>query len=175
LSSTYRTFSTKRIDKSRIKHFAWMIEAAFSILLIIVILNPAVLSSLTGSQAPMAVVKGESMLPVLREGDIVFTYKPSPSEIRVGDVIVYKAYSNKLIIHRVVDVKIVNNKYYYVTKGDNNSGPDVIYFDVVNNRPLGISYERVVGKVLSINDIVVKIPYLGYISLWFQEIRSSLT
>jgi signal peptidase len=95
-----------------------MVEVAFSILLIVIVLNPTILSSLTGSQAPMAVVKGESMLPILREGDIVFTYKPNPSEIKIGDVIVYKTYTNKLI---------------------------------------------------------VKIPYLGYISLWFQEIRFSIT
>lgn len=114
------------------------------------------------------------MLPVLREGDIVFTYRPSPSEINIGDVIVFRASSNKLIIHRVVDVKIIGGNYYYVTKGDNNYGPDIIYFDLVGNQPLGVSYNRVVGKVLSLNDMVVKIPYLGYISLWFQEIRSSL-
>lgn len=172
--STYLIFSTIRIDKSKIKQYTWMVEVAFSILLVVIVLNPAILSSLTGSQAPMAVVKGESMLPILREGDIVFTYKPNPSEIRIGDVIVYKTYTNKLIIHRVVEVRIVDGKYYYVTRGDNNPGPDIIYFDVVNHRPLGVSYDRVVGKVLSVDGFVVKIPYLGYISLWFQEIRSSI-
>ncbi|MFZ8791425.1 MAG: signal peptidase I [Thermosphaera aggregans] len=173
--STCLIFSEIRIDKSKIKQYTWMVEVALSILIIVIVLNPAILSSLTGSQAPMAVVKGESMLPVLREGDIVFTYKPNPSEIRIGDVIVYKTYTNKLIIHRVVEVRIVDGKHYYVTRGDNNPGPDIIYFDVVNNRPLGVSYDRVVGKVLSVDNFIVKIPYLGYISLWFQEIRSSIT
>ncbi|MEM0506329.1 MAG: signal peptidase I [Thermosphaera sp.] len=170
----YQTFLMRRINYSRLKPYVSLLELIIALVLVIIIANPLVLSTITGSQAPLAVVKGESMLPVLREGDIVFTYRPSPSEINIGDVIVFRASSNKLIIHRVVDVKIIGGNYYYVTKGDNNYGPDIIYFDLVGNQPLGVSYNRVVGKVLSLNDMVVKIPYLGYISLWFQEIRSSL-
>ncbi len=122
-----------------------------------------ILSYTTGSDTPIAVVKGYSMFPLLREGDIVFAYKPAPSDIHVGDIIIYKSIDGKLIIHRVIKVVIEDNRYYYITKGDNNPIPDYPEF-----RGPGIPYERVEGVVIKINNATFKIPYLGYLSLWFH-------
>lgn len=112
----------------------------------------------------MAVVKGESMLPLFREGDLVFINKVKPDEIKVGDIIVYSTRGGSLIIHRVIEVKVEDNKYYYVTKGDNNVFPDFAYFE--NGK--GIPYNRVVGKIFTIGDNAVKIPYLGHLALMFR-------
>ncbi|MCD6301393.1 MAG: signal peptidase I [Staphylothermus sp.] len=117
----------------------------------------------TGSETPIAVVKGYSMFPLLREGDIVFAYKPKPADIREGEVIIYRSIDGKLIIHRVVEVVIKDNRYYYITKGDNNPVPDYAEF-----RGPGVPYERVEGVVIEMNNAVFKIPYLGYLSLWFH-------
>ncbi|MEM1639222.1 MAG: signal peptidase I [Desulfurococcaceae archaeon] len=113
----------------------------------------------------VAVVKGKSMLPLLREGDIVFITRVKPSEINIGDVVVYKTPMGTLIIHRVIGIVVENNKYYYVTKGDNNPAPDFLYF--VNGK--GIPYERIVGKVIELNGVIFKIPYLGNLALMIRN------
>ncbi len=130
------------------------------IAVVFAIFSRQILSIVTGSSVPLAVVDGYSMCPTLREGDLVISYNVSPEDIRVGDIIIYESYKKELIIHRVVGVSVVNGKYYYVTKGDNNREPD----------PFKVPYEKVRGKVLEVsNGSVFKIPYLGYLSLWIHK------
>ncbi len=128
------------------------------------IFSRPILTSITGSTTPLAVVEGYSMFPVLREGDLVFAYRPPPSDIHVGDIIIYRALTGQLIIHRVIKVIVYNGEYYYVTKGDNNFAPDLGQF-----RGPGISYDRVEGKIVILNGYVFKIPYLGYLSIWYHR------
>jgi signal peptidase len=123
-----------------------------------------ILSAVTGSSTPIAVVEGYSMFPLLREGDLVFAYKPQPSQIHVGDIVIYRDLRGILVIHRVVRVKIVDGKYYYVTKGDNNEVPD--YYEFAG-KP-GIPYSRIEGKVWEVNGMVFKLPYIGYLSIWYH-------
>jgi len=63
--------------------------------------------------------QGESMLPILRENDIIYFKKISFSEIKVNDLIIFKK-KNQLITHRV----IYKTKKYLITKGDNNPNSD---------------------------------------------------
>lgn len=132
---------------------------------IIILLTIIVASKLFMAEVPVAVVKGNSMLPLLREGDIVFIVKSGPQNIEVGDIVVYRTYTGSLIIHRVIEVREIDGKYYYVTKGDNNNIPDVHHFDY----GIGISGERVVGKVVSVDHTVFKIPYIGNLVLLFRK------
>ncbi len=136
------------------------------ILIIIIGLNlKNILVSFTGTDVPIAVVRGSSMYPLLREGDIVFSYKPKPDQIKEGDIIIYESIvHNRLIIHRVVEVRIINNNYYYQTKGDNNFDRD--YREFTGPGRAGIPYDRVKGVVISIDKTIFKIPYLGYLSIW---------
>jgi len=46
--------------------------------------------------------RGASMLPLLRNGDVVTVTPAAPIEIRVGDVICYESLPGRLAIHRVV-------------------------------------------------------------------------
>lgn len=160
----------------------------------LLILAPLLAHAYT-SYVSFAVVKGNSMLPLLREGDLVVLVRPSPDDIKVGDIIVYKALhaGSTYIIHRVIAVEKVGGAYYYRTAGDNNRivytvperdfkpGPPYIrvvgledgwivveryvedrqYYDA----PYGVSYSRVLGKVVSIGGKPLKVPYLGYVSL----------
>jgi len=116
------------------------------------------------AQIPVAVVQGNSMLPLLGEGDVVFILKAYPNEIREGDIIVFWAPGKThLIIHRVIKVIQGHGNTYYITKGDNNPFPDS-----------GIAYDEVVGKVLSINGVTFKIPYVGHLTLIFREVWRQL-
>lgn len=83
------------------------------------------------------VVCGSSMLPTIKEGDIidVTLFK----KYYVGDVVAF-FYNNKLLVHRIV--KYVNELLY--CKGDNSF------------RIEKVSYSDVVGKVVSINGLPIK-------------------
>ena len=112
------------------------------------------------AEIPIAVVKGQSMLPLLREGDLVIITKVNnPSDIKVGDVVVYRNPVGKLIIHRVIMVWKAGNEYYYITQGDNNMFPDYPK----------VAYSSIVGKVFNLGNSVFKIPYIGHLLLLLRD------
>jgi len=144
-----------------------LIKIVIVVAVIVIGLNfKVILTVITGCDVPVAVVEGYSMYPLLREGDVVFAYKAPPDQIKPGQIIIFEGVGGKLIIHRVIDVKRVGDRFYYVTKGDNNQIPDIMHF----SSGVGIPYERVKGVVVSVDNAVVKIPYLGYLSIWFRAI-----
>lgn len=82
-------------------------------------------------------VEGNSMYPMLVHGQKV-KIDNNKNNINIGDIILYRYYSNHLTIHRIVGIIIKNEKVYYQTKGDNNEHPD----DYL------ISKEDIIGKLI---------------------------
>jgi len=109
----------------------------------------------------VAVVEGRSMEPTMHTGDLVLLEKKPPEDIKPGDVVVYSV-GGKYIIHRVLKVFIHNGEYCYVVKGDNNPVPDP-GFPECGGR--GIPYDAIIGVAYSYNGMVVKIPYIGGVSV----------
>lgn len=108
----------------------------------------------------LAVVEGTSMEPTLQSGDLVVVMKRvSLDDIAVGDIIVYRR-GGALIIHRVIRVE----DGALITKGDNNWLPDP-----------PVRFQAVVGKVLGFGDGVVKVPLVGYLTLFVRYSMTSLT
>jgi signal peptidase I len=95
-------------------------------------------------------------------GDIIVVAGKRPERIAVGDVIVFHSVRPYPIIHRVVKVRTDDAKHYFTTKGDHN--PTI----VGNIGEESIAEERVIGVAR------FKIPYLGYIKIWFVEIMEKL-
>ncbi len=140
------------------------IAIAALILAIMAFIRP-ILTLITGSEAPLAAIDGKSMLPTLREGDLVFSYKPKPNEISVGDVVIYRRGST-LIIHRVVAVLNEGASPCYLVKGDNNPIAD----PALPPCRSGIPYSSIEGKVIEVSGYLLKLPYLGYYSLWLNDL-----
>lgn len=90
-------------------------------------------------------------------GDIIVLTGRAPEGIKVGDVIVYSSRKPYPIIHRVVEVDPVSQKFQ--TKGDNNIGQ--ISTPELNEQ--NVPYSALLGKA------VFKIPYLGYVKIFFVE------
>ena len=88
------------------------------------------------------------------KGDIMILKGIKPKDIKIGDVLVYEnsIHSNP-IIHRVVEIKEGNR---FITKGDNNPGPDGS--DITENQI------KKTGKA------VIRVPLLGWIKIWFVSI-----
>ncbi len=141
----------------------------FLLLLVLVEFN-SILSLILHTNVPLAVISSTSMTPTLNVGDIVILEGVSLDEIKVGDIIVFNGYviNNKEvdistpIIHRVVDIKVINGNVFYVTKGDRNPAPDMWL----------VPFKKVIGKVMEINGAAFKIPFVGYLSLLSHDILS---
>ncbi|MBU0757210.1 MAG: signal peptidase I [Nanoarchaeota archaeon] len=94
-------------------------------------------------------------------GDIIVLFGKDAEKINVGEVIVFRKYPPDPlrpdpIIHRVVNKKNMEDKYYFQTKGDHNPTSDP--------SESNISEDQVIGYA------VFRIPYLGYIKIWVVEI-----
>lgn len=90
-----------------------------------------------------------SMEPGIQTGSII-AIKPGGDMERFqkGDVITFKESENKLITHRVLEVKGTGENTQYITKGDNNDAPDLSPVLAAN----------VVGEYNGFT-----IPYIGYL------------
>lgn len=62
---------------------------------------------------------GNSMLPLIKDGDKIFIKRSKPTEMKVGDVIAFET-PNSITIHRVIGKKFRNGQLFLIEKGDNN-------------------------------------------------------
>jgi len=99
-----------------------------------------------------------------RKGDILIVWGRFTPEI--GDVVIFQpnpeAYSQKPIVHRIV--KIEDN--IIQTKGDHNAEQLTPSNNNLNTDETHITQEQIIGKA------VFKIPYLGWVKIWFAEFIS---
>ncbi|WP_099209333.1 signal peptidase I [Thermococcus henrietii] len=99
------------------------------------------------------VILTDSMEPHINPGDLVVTRPVSPSELHVGDVILYEVHigsSTYRISHRIVAIKTdESGRIYFVTKGDNRKYTD----------PWRVYPDQVIGKVILV------IPKVGMV--WY--------
>jgi len=149
---------------------------------------PIVNADLSGKDGhgyyPMAVVSGVSMEPILHSGDVVFIEKVNPSQVHVGDVIVYKWIGKKYVIHRVAKIYKFDNRLCFVTWGDDrktNPFPDPGYpsecgyvkvKDPITKRYViasGVPSYEILGKVVSFKGYIIKIPYIGSLAIVLRK------
>ncbi len=109
------------------------------------------------------------MEPALVKGDIVAWMPVRIEDVEIGDIVVFKSYikwpSEKLIAHRVTDIKIDDQtgNAMLETKGDANEWKDQ------NGPYVQISYIRednLLGKVICIGQQPLKLPLIGYIGVF---------
>ena len=101
-----------------------------------------------------------SMEPDIQTGSIIAVKTVEDgSKFKKGDVITFMADKNKLVTHRIIDVKKTKNGVAYTTKGDNNNAAD-------SNPVLA---DNVVGEYKG-----VTIPYLGYVANFAQSPNGSI-
>lgn len=104
----------------------------------------------------MKVLTG-SMEPEIKADSIVVTKEVAAEEIQVGDVISYYSADPELlgmpVTHRVTDIKKVDGKLYFITKGDVNVLED--------KNP--VMADEVIGKV------VFSSHFLGLLVKWITK------
>jgi len=105
-----------------------------------------------GIEYPFMVVVSNSMYPTLKVNDLIIVTKADPSQLKVGDIIVFYHPYNKeeRIVHRIYQV-ISYSPPAFRTKGDNNPYPDHWI----------VTGDLIIGKVIAV------IPYIGIIPRMF--------
>ena len=100
---------------------------------------------ITGNIKVLSVLSG-SMDPAIHTGSIVVV-KPV-STYKIGDIITFGPNTKTQVptTHRIYDMKVIEGKLQYITKGDANNAPDQKV----------VLKEEILGKVL------LDIPYLGF-------------
>jgi len=129
-------------------------------LLILVAAVIAGLFSVRGAM-PFVPVLGTSMEPEFNAGDLIMIEEVSPSEIEVGDVIIFtvppvvrEAYNYpQVVVHRVARAYTTDRDTTFRTRGDNVGGED----------PFTVRSQDIKGKPGK------RIPYLGFPLLYLQS------
>ena len=99
------------------------------------------------------VIATESMTGELNKGDVVIFESYDDQTITEGQVIVFEKNGN-MIVHRVVDIEVINGSARYYTKGDANEDLDADYITESDIR--GVAQQ--------------KLPYCGYPTLWIRSL-----
>lgn len=149
--------------------FKWVNGIISSVLMIVLFAVAAlvVINKASGGEPEVfgyqvKTVLSGSMEPDIQTGSII-AVEPiegdERNELKNGDVITFMESEEKLVTHRIIDVKGSGENVIYTTKGDNNNAPDT-------------------NPVLAENVVAVydgfTIPYLGYISSFAQSPNGSI-
>jgi len=120
-------------------------------MLVIVILQRVSDNSIGLGKYRIFTVATGSMVPEYMVGDILISEQIEPSNIKVGDDVVYKGkegtFKDRVVTHRVISIQNDNGTYKIVTKGIANMVEDP-----------EITSDQVYGK------IIYKVKSLSYIS-----------
>ena len=99
------------------------------------------------------VIATESMTGELNKGDVIIFESYEGEKVKEGQVIVFEK-NKSMIVHRIVEIEIINGTAYYYTKGDANEDRDAGF----------ITSGNIVGTVN------YKLPALGYPTLWIRSL-----
>ena len=129
------------------------------------------LSVWAGTPFPIDLVSSDSMSPILMEGDIVAWTPTNIQDINVGDVVVFKSHirwpDEKIVVHRVT--KIIYDRSgnpLLETKGDNNDWTDQAGPHIPEPY---VREKNLMGKTVSIGQMPLKIPFIGYLGVWINN------
>ena len=152
------------------------ITRLFMIIIIVYTLSRGVLFSLRfilNVESPVVIVELTSMLPTLEDGDMLLLQgAENKSAIAINEIIVFynpRSTQPERIVHRIINIQIIEGKVHYITKGDNNR--------IADQKP--VPPENVIGVVISklpvflaeyikiIDNLIVKISMVGILILIF--------
>jgi len=83
--------------------------------------------------------RGISMQPLIHQGDTILVEVVRPSQLGLGDLVLYRWPKGPYIVHRLIKKEKSADKVVLVTQGDNHSGQDIPFNE-----------EQAVGRVLEV-------------------------
>lgn len=102
-------------------------------------------------------IASSSMHPTFDRGSVAIIKKIDEDyeKLEIGDIIAYN-YENKIIAHRIAKITQIGETKYFYTKGDSNENID----------------NYVVRENMIIGTIKAYIPFMGYPTVWINELLS---
>ncbi|RMG56048.1 MAG: signal peptidase I [Acidobacteria bacterium] len=85
-------------------------------------------------------VRGESMSPLLEDGDVIEVQRVPAGQLYVGDIVLFRSKEGEFLVHRCVKRQSASGQIWVTTKGDAGRGLD---------RP--ITVDEVLGRVIRIH------------------------
>lgn len=134
-------------QSKRLFTFAYICEAVFAIILIYFV---------SGYFKYYAIaIASNSMYPTFERGAVAIIRKIDEdyNALEVGDIIAYH-YENRIIAHRIAKITEIDGNNYFYTKGDANESID----------------NYVVRQDMIMGTIDVYIPFIGYPTVWLNEL-----
>lgn len=148
VSAMFEKKSKKAVRKGK------KLSAVLTVITVIIIISVAMLISCQFRYGAL-VIATESMTGEINKGDMIIYERYDGQEISEGQVIVF-LHDNNRIVHRVIEIKTVDDEVRYYTKGDANDQPDIGY--------------RVEEDLFGVTDF--KVAYLGYPTLLIRDLLS---
>jgi len=134
-------------NTSRVGRF---VSRVLTVIVVIIMLGTVMLVS-NQFKYGSYVIATESMTGEINKGDVVIYQRYDDQIILEGQVIAFES-GKSVVIHRVVDIQVINGNTRYYTKGDANEDMDAGY--VTNSDIIGL--------------VDHKLPYLGYPTIWLR-------
>jgi len=110
---------------------------------------------------------GNSMQPLVRDGDILLLEPVLQKKVKVGDIILCAPQPDVVVVHRVIRRKTKSNKTSFLVQGDHVGRPDG-----------WISSQKIYGRAVKIerdpNSIDINFPVMRILG-WMALIRSRWT
>jgi len=122
--------------------------------------------------------QGNSMEPVLRDGDAIWVKQLDIAEVNVGDIVTLHYPGEGLITHRVVIVGLLpQGSYLVVTKGDANQFAEA--WEISADTTVAVTFARIrlAGHVLDFLDtlfgrvLFIAVPLVALIAMWVRRKR----
>lgn len=146
-----RTYSKSKFEQS----YKNNIKRNFEILVCIAICVIFIMLISCKFKYGILVIGSGSMTGTINKGDAVLYEAYKNQDIDEGTVIIFNK-DGMQVVHRVIDIRLVNGEYRYYTKGDYNQEADDGH--VIKSQIVGV--------------VKFKIKYIGYPTLWVREIFS---
>jgi len=142
----------KRFALGNTSRFGRVMSGLLAALAVLIMLGAVMLVSNQFRYGAL-VVATESMTGEINKGDVAIFESYGEQNLEEGQVIVYEN-KGSMIVHRVVDIKIINGIARYYTKGDANEEVDTGF--------------RTDADIVGTVDY--KLPLLGYPTLWLRSL-----
>lgn len=148
----------RRIWRSR--YFWAVMDVALAFILSLAILFS--LRLILGVEHPLLVVSSGSMIPTLNIGDMIVVQAVDPSQVNVGDIVVFRNPRNPdnpdepPIVHRVISIE--RNEYGRVTR-----------ISTAGDRTRIIDHFSPWDASLLIGKVILRVPYVGNLYLFLHQ------
>ena len=148
----------KKTSKFAFIKFLWKIIKTILIVVLALVLTVIIVQRVSHNKATVGgygiyTVVSESMIPEYNIWDMLFAKKVDPSEIKVGDDVVYQGkegdFADKIVTHRVIKIIRHGNDYNFITKGIANPVEDP-----------EITADQIYGKVVLKSVVLTEISKL---------------